>query len=306
MRGLAGILEYAPGEYTFTARAGTSLKDIVAELDKAGQYMPFDPMLIDQGATLGGSIASGLSGPGRFRYGGLRDFIIGIRFVDGLGRVIHGGGKVVKNAAGFDFPKLLTGSLGRLGLITEATFKVFPRPEATLTASAKAGSLAQALQWVAELARQPFDLDALEVQPPGQVTIRLAGHDSALKPRLENLRKTTGIAFEELPGFDWHSLLHLAWQPAGTRRLRVPVTPSQVPGLDHKLNSLDVERRYSVACNLASIAWPAGMDAHAFLLELGLGGLNLDEAQSRPGVQKAAAVERLLQRAVDPEGKFSL
>src|SRR4051812_28589543 len=80
---LRGISEYDPSEFTFTAAAGTPLREIAAALAERGQYLPFDPMLLDAGATLGGTVASGLSGPGRFRFGGLRDFILGVRFVDG-------------------------------------------------------------------------------------------------------------------------------------------------------------------------------------------------------------------------------
>ena len=82
---------------------------------------------VEAGATLGGTVAAGLSGPGRFRFGGLRDFILGVRFVDGAGRLLRMGGKVVKNAAGFDLPKFFVGSLGRFGVLAEITFKVFPR-----------------------------------------------------------------------------------------------------------------------------------------------------------------------------------
>src|SRR4029450_4463398 len=92
-----------------------------AALAARGQSLRCDPFLLDAGATLGGTVAAGLSGPGRFRYGGLRDFILGVRFVDGLGRLMHMGGKVVKNAAGFDLPKFLVGSLGRFGVLAELT-----------------------------------------------------------------------------------------------------------------------------------------------------------------------------------------
>ena len=74
-------------------------------------------------------MASGLSGPGRFRFGGLRDFLIGVQFVDGTGKLVRSGGKVVKNAAGFDLPKFMVGSLGRFGILTELSFKVFPAPD---------------------------------------------------------------------------------------------------------------------------------------------------------------------------------
>ena len=97
---------------------------------KQGQYLPFDPMLSAAGATIGGTVAAGISGPGRYRYGGIRDFLLGVQFISSDGAVINAGGKVVKNAAGFDIPKLLVGSLGRLGVMTELTFKVFPQPVA--------------------------------------------------------------------------------------------------------------------------------------------------------------------------------
>jgi glycolate oxidase FAD binding subunit len=90
-------------------------------------------------------MAAGLSGSGRQRYGGVRDFLIGVRFVDGQGRLVRGGGKVVKNAAGFDLPKLFVGSAGRLGVIVEASFKVFPQPPAFATLRAPQPSLDAAL-----------------------------------------------------------------------------------------------------------------------------------------------------------------
>src|SRR5262245_14253852 len=143
---LSGIVEYESSEFTFTALTGTPVRDIAAALAGRGQYLPFDPMLVDAGATLGGTIASGLSGPGRFRFGGLRDFILGVRFVDGGGRLLRLGGKVVKNAAGFDLPKFFTGSLGRFGFILEATFKVFPRPPGRLTLKLEAPTIEAAVK----------------------------------------------------------------------------------------------------------------------------------------------------------------
>src|SRR5512138_2896737 len=92
MTGLAGVIEYEPGEYTFTAYAGTRLSIIEAVLAEYGQFLPFDPPFVKSGATLGGAVASGLRGPGRYRYGGVRDFVLGVRYVDAHGKVIKGGG----------------------------------------------------------------------------------------------------------------------------------------------------------------------------------------------------------------------
>ena len=146
--GLSGVLEYEPGEYVFTALAGTPVAQVEAMLAEHGQYLPFDPLWPARGATLGGTVAANTAGPGRNRYGGVRDFLIGVRFIDGRGELVRGGGKVVKNAAGFDLPKLMVGSLGAFGLLVELSFKVFPQPEAFATLEIECGSLDAALQIV--------------------------------------------------------------------------------------------------------------------------------------------------------------
>ena len=161
---LAGILEYNPGEFVFTALAGTPLATIEAELAQHGQYLPFNPPLAGRGATLGGTVAAGLSGAGRQRYGGLRDFFIGARFVDGQGRLVRSGGKVVKNAAGFDQHKLLIGSLGRLGVLVELSFKVFPQPPAYGTLRVDVADAAAGVAVLRRLATTRFDLEALDLR----------------------------------------------------------------------------------------------------------------------------------------------
>ncbi len=162
---LRGVLEYEPNEFTFTALAGTPVARIEALLAEHGQYLPFDPPFAAAGATLGGAVASGLSGPGRLRFGGVRDFILGGRFVDGSGRLIRAGAKVVKNAAGFDLPKLLVGSLGRLGVLAELTFKVFPKPESCASLEARFPSLAEAVAGAEKLLTAPLEIAALDIEP---------------------------------------------------------------------------------------------------------------------------------------------
>lgn len=311
VRRMAGMVEYDPGEFTFTAQAGTALKDIVSTLSRSGQYLPFDPMLTDRGATLGGCIASGLSGPGRFRYGGVRDFIIGITFVDGLGRLIHGGGKVVKNVAGFDFPKLMVGACGRLGLITEATFKVFPKPEATLTAMVQVPLLTKAVQTVSLLSRLPLDLDALELMPPGEIVLRIAGQAEALPDRLESIRAATGLPWRKLTDRAaaemWQTLVQMEWVDGFTSRVRVPLVPDRVVELDAFLDTYGVSRLYSVGCNLAWIAWPPTLKIELLnqqLTRLKLTGLQLDGLPVRLGLNRAAVVEEIVKKALDPDMKF--
>ena len=187
---LQGVVDYQPDEYTFTARAGTPVAEIAAMLAEKGQYLPFDPPLGDRGATLGGTVAAGLSGAGRFRYGGIRDFLIGIRFVDGQGQEIRGGGAVVKNAAGFDFPKLFVGSLGRLGILTELTFKVFPQPPAFATVAAEFDEISELLSALNAVTRSAIDLHAVDFAPTEEgwaLWIRIGGLLAALQERAQAL-----------------------------------------------------------------------------------------------------------------------
>ena len=191
---LRGLVEYDPAELTLTALAGTPVADLDEALAVHGQHLPFDPPLSAAGATLGGVVAAGTSGPGAFRHGGVRDFVIGVRFVDGSGRLVAGGGKVVKNAAGFDLPKLLVGSMGRLGAIVQLSLKVFPRPRATTTLVFDLGGTEAALDAMARLGRGPLDLDALDLDPPARLLVRLGGDPDALPARAARLAETVPAA----------------------------------------------------------------------------------------------------------------
>ena len=132
-RGLLRIVEYAPADMVIVVEAGVTLAAVQAEARVHGQRLALDPPAPER-ATIGGRVATGGFGPLRARYGAIRDLIIGVTLVRADGEIAHGGGKVVKNVAGFDLPKLLCGSLGTLGLIAGAAFRLHPLPEATTTA----------------------------------------------------------------------------------------------------------------------------------------------------------------------------
>ena len=125
---VAGVIDHVPADLTVTVGAGTRMADLKVALEKAGQFIPLDPPHAD-GATVGGLIAANSNGFWRVRYGGVRDLLIGTRTALADGTVARAGGRVVKNVAGYDLDKLLVGSLGTLGVIVEATFKVLPLPE---------------------------------------------------------------------------------------------------------------------------------------------------------------------------------
>lgn len=310
---LAGVLEYEPQEYTFTALAGTPVAEVEAALAAQGQYLPFDPPFARAGATLGGTVAAGLSGPGRQRYGGVRDFLLGATLVSAAGERLETGGKVVKNAAGFDVPKLMVGSLGRFGVLAELTFKVFPRPEAFATLRLTLPSLAEAVAAMNALAASPLEPFSLELCPPGTLSVRVGGRPAALARRLGRLQAFVGRAGETLTGAAeaalWEEARAFGWAPGGHGLVKVALSPAQVMGLEHALAARALPRRYGVGGNVCYLAWPEAEDAAelgALLGGLGLSGLALTGRWPRPRLGRVVggAFLRRLEGAFDPEGKF--
>jgi glycolate oxidase FAD binding subunit len=313
---LAGISEYDPAEFTFTAAAGTPLREIERMLAEHGQHLPFDPPFASAGATLGGAVAAGISGSGRYRYGGIRDFLIGIRFVTGRGEVVRGGGRVVKNAAGFDLPKLMVGSLGRLGILTEVTFKVFPAPAATVALRADFPELEAALASLIELTMSPLDLDALDLVPVesgATLRVRIGGVAEILPARVERLagfirgrhpQATIAVHGEEPPGH-WEEMETMAWRPAGVLA-RVPVTPGRVRALDAALAERGAVRRYTGGCTALWLGWPGTADELDGLLRgWELPALCLSGG-SRPwiGRMRGGGFLRRVAMTLDPQQKF--
>lgn len=160
MSGHAGIVDYQPSELVITARAGTRLADLEAELASNGQMLGFEPPTFGSASTLGGVIASGLSGPGRPYRGSVRDHVLGVEIINGRGEVLRFGGQVMKNVAGYDIARLVAGSLGTLGVMTEISVRVLPRAamERTLTWALSATDAAKRLR---EFPRQPWPITAL-------------------------------------------------------------------------------------------------------------------------------------------------
>lgn len=312
---LSGILEYDPGEFTFTALAGTPVREVVAALAEKGQYLPFDPLQAETGSTLGGMIASGISGPGRLRYGGVRDFILGVRMVDGAGRLLRFGGKVVKNAAGFDVPKFLVGSLGRFGVIAEATFKVFPRPEARRTLRLEVPALSAALEVAGMLGRSRFDPEAVDVLPDdGGLLVRLAGPEAALDELAADLfRRHAGECLSDAVASGlWQRLNGFGWRSDGDVLCKIPCHRGVVEALNRALREAGARVHWSAGFNVALVSLPAGVGSGGtrdplsdLLARWGLTALTLDgKAPLLWGARPDHRIETAVKHALDPDDRF--
>ena len=177
-----GIVNYEPSELSLTARAGTPLAEIEATLAAQGQMLAFEPPRFAGSATLGGAIAAGLSGPRRAAAGAARDFVLGVKLIDGRGEVLSFGGQVMKNVAGYDLARLMVGAQGTLGLLLEVSLKVLPLPAEELTL-VFAASQAQALQLMTTYAGRPLPISASswhEQAGAGLLSLRLSGSGAAV------------------------------------------------------------------------------------------------------------------------------
>lgn len=319
---LSGIVTYDPSEFLITARSGTSLKEICLALQANGQYLPFDPLLVESGSTLGGTIAAGLSGSCRLLYGGLRDFVMAIEFVDGLGQVVCGGGKVVKNAAGFDFPKLLIGSYGRLGIITEATIKVLPSPQAWGTLVTQFQSLPQALKIVRRWMSLPLPIAAADIDANAdevKVYMRIAGLRSSLAGVFERLKgqlpqtsQATAMDAEVERHF-WHDRSRLGYGLFETTEgfgVRVAMPAQQVEEFQRSLTEQELAKQ-TVYTSGSAVAWLRISGDHVEALDGQLKEMGLS-AVVTAGTRKLLPlgnctwipVASRIQTSIDPQRKF--
>jgi len=172
-RSYSGVIAYEPSELVVTARAGTPLTELESTLAECGQMLAFEPPHFGEGATLGGAVASGLSGPRRPYAGAVRDVVLGVRVLDGVGDDLAFGGRVMKNVAGFDVSRLMTGALGTLGVITEVSLKCLPLPKAEATLEFEC-SADEAIRMVNEWSSQPLPLSAT-CYHDGRMRVRLSG-----------------------------------------------------------------------------------------------------------------------------------
>jgi glycolate oxidase FAD binding subunit len=293
----AGIIEYSPTELVVTARAGTPLADLEATLAQANQMLAFEPPHFGPAATLGGTIACGFSGPRRPYAGAARDHVLGITCLNGSGQRLRFGGQVMKNVAGYDISRTLTGSLGTLAVLLDITLKVVPRPETELTLRREAGA-AEAIALFNRWAGQPLPLSA-GCYHNGAMTVRLSGFEQGVKSAANR------IGGDAVPGGGefWDQLREqrLAFFAGPHSLWRLSVAPATAPlplNGDCLIEWGGAQRWYR--CDLPATAvreHAAAAGGHATLFRNGDGD---DVFQPLPA--PLLALHRRLKQSFDPAG----
>ena len=222
-----GIVSYDPTELVITVRCGTPLAELAKVLDAAQQMLPCEPPSFGDDATVGGMIACGLSGPRRPWSGSVRDFVLGTRVITGLGKHLRFGGEVMKNVAGYDLSRLMAGSYGILGLITEVSLKVLPKPRQALSISLQMNA-EHALLRLAEWGQQPLPISAachdgerLHLRLEGGEGSVAAAHDR-LGGELLDASYWADLNEQRLAFFDEDQPLWRLSVPNNTPRLSLP------------------------------------------------------------------------------------
>ncbi|MBI5430119.1 MAG: glycolate oxidase subunit GlcE [Nitrosomonadales bacterium] len=195
-----GIVEYDPRELVLTARSGTTLKEIAATLVEANQMLAFEPPHFGEGATLGGTIACGLSGPRRPYSGSARDFVLGCQILNGRGERLRFGGQVMKNVAGYDVSRLMAGAHGTLGILLEISLKVLPRPAASITVTRECSPV-EAIAGMSGLLSKPIPVDGA-CYHGDRCYVRISGSAQAVR---EARNKISGDVLPDADAF-WQAL----------------------------------------------------------------------------------------------------
>ncbi|MCF6320517.1 MAG: FAD-binding protein [Rhizobiaceae bacterium] len=252
---LNGITLYEPGALTLVAKAGTTLKAVEKTLRAKNQRLAFEPM--DHRAlygtkgepTIGGVVACNISGSRRIQGGACRDSLIGVRFVDGNGDILKNGGRVMKNVTGLDLVKLLCGSHGTLGVITEVAFKVLPAPEREATLAIANLNTSQAIDVLSAALGSPFEITGAAHLPHNKggalTALRVEGFDSQVEYRLSRLRKgvAAGLETRIIKGSQhdklWRSIRDVEPFKNTSRCVwRLSVKPGDAPAIQQQISTM--------------------------------------------------------------------
>ena len=319
--GLSGITLYEPGSLTLVAQAGTPLAEIEAALDADGQRLAFEPMdhrgLMGTSGepTIGGVVAANVSGPRRVSVGACRDFMLGVRYVDGVGAVVKNGGRVMKNVTGYDLVKLMTGSWGTLGVLTEVSLKVLPKPETAASVMIDGLSDAEAVRAMAKALGSPFEVSGAAHLPVGR------DGDPVTMLRIEGFAGSVAYRADQIAGLFGDCAVRVERDPEAVAKMwaavrdveafhgtdgdvwRVSCTPSDAAALAAKINADAL--RYDWGGGLIWAHVPKGtdlrarlgaFDGHATLVR----GDAYPKFQPEPG--PIAALSQGLRQKFDPKG----
>jgi glycolate oxidase FAD binding subunit len=316
MRSYAGIVDYAPSELVITARAGTPLVEIEKVLAERGQCLPFDPPRFadETGAlsgTVGGMVAAGLAGPGRAAVGGVRDYVLGALLLNGRGDLMHFGGQVMKNVAGYDVSRLLAGSWGALGAICEVSLKVLPMPVATATLRFDMRQ-GEALEHLHAWAGQPLPLNA-SVWWRDTLAVRLRGAQAAVAAAVSRLGGE--VIPDDLGNAFWEGLrdqrddFFIVARQAAARdksalwRLSLPPTTPVLPSFDDTLVEWGGAQRWVVAGPEDTLVLHRAERAGGSAFRV-IGGVGDGAGYATPLAPALLGIHRRLRESFDPDGVF--
>ncbi|OEZ62658.1 glycolate oxidase subunit GlcE [Duganella sp. HH105] len=303
----AGIVAYEPTELVITARCGTPLAEIEALLAQHHQMLAFEPPRHGAASTIGGVVASALSGPRRASAGAVRDFVLGAVLMDGHGEALRFGGQVMKNVAGYDVSRLLAGSLGTLGLILEVSLKVLPVPVCEASLRFEMSEI-DALRHLNEWAGQPLPISA-SCWHQGVLSLRLSGAEAAV---VAAQRKLGGALLADAAAF-WTSLrdqTHGYFDGGSLWRLSVPPAASAIilrgeqliewGGAQRwlKADAADAADAEQAAAIRRTVAAAGG---HATLFR----GPDKEVGVFHPLAPAVALINQRLKQAFDPAGIFN-
>ncbi|MCQ0091783.1 FAD-binding protein [Roseovarius sp. M141] len=321
--GLSGVTLYEPGALTLVARAGTPLAEVEALLAREGQCLPFEPMdhrvlLGGEGMpTIGGVVAGNVSGPRRISVGACRDFLLGVRFVDGMGRVLKNGGRVMKNVTGYDLARLMAGSHGTLGVLSEVSLKVLPVARASATLALDGLEPARAVAALSRALGSPYEVSGAThvVAGAARTLLRLEGFAASVAYRAERLSSLLAEFgdWQVLAdaGDVWRDVRDVAALQGAGDVWRLSTRPSDAPALAACVPGADAV--FDWGGGLIWLRVPEGTDLRAELCRFD-GHATLvrasPETKLRLGVfprsaAPLAAIEAGLRARFDPRGIFT-
>lgn len=315
--GLDGITLYEPGALTLVAKAGTPVSAVEAALAKENQRLPFEPM--DHRAvmgtsgepTIGGVVAANVSGPRRIQAGACRDSLIGVRFVDGTGTVIKNGGRVMKNVTGYDLVKLMAGSFGTLGVLSEVSFKVLPGVAQVSTVKLLGLDLGQAVAAMSRALGSPFEVSGAAHDPQTQTTsLRLEGFEASVAYRADALSDLLGhfgtVLIEETDAAQYWAAIRDVTDFAGLDGdiWRISVKPSDGPRVAEALAGMRLQ--FDWGGGLIWVLAPQGRDLRPALAGISGHATRIrgdgDIARFHPEPPAIAALSAGIRAKFDPRG----